>query len=80
MPGSKRDTRLLVLMAKQPRANHTKTRLSPPLSLEESADLYHCFLLDKLAQMPPPKRRDKMQPPEALQTTSRWALEQRDGS
>jgi rSAM/selenodomain-associated transferase 1 len=51
MPGSKRENRLLVLMAKQPRANHTKTRLSPPLSPEESADLYRCFLQDKLAQM-----------------------------
>ncbi len=41
----------LVLMAKQPAPGHTKTRLSPPLSPEDAAELYRCFLLDKLAQM-----------------------------
>jgi rSAM/selenodomain-associated transferase 1 len=51
MPGSKREARLLMLMAKQPKANHTKTRLSPPLSPGEAADLYRCFLQDKMAQM-----------------------------
>ncbi|MFQ5344212.1 MAG: TIGR04282 family arsenosugar biosynthesis glycosyltransferase [Anaerolineae bacterium] len=43
--------RALVLMAKQPAAGRTKTRLSPPLSPEAAAGLYRCFLLDKLAQM-----------------------------
>ena len=38
-------------MAKQPRPGYTKTRLSPPLSAEEAAELYRCFLRDKLAQM-----------------------------
>ncbi|MFQ5854998.1 MAG: TIGR04282 family arsenosugar biosynthesis glycosyltransferase [Anaerolineae bacterium] len=38
-------------MAKQPAAGGTKTRLSPPLSLDDAAELYRCFLLDKLAQM-----------------------------
>lgn len=38
-------------MAKQPAPGKTKTRLSPPLSLEGAAGLYRCFLLDKLAQM-----------------------------
>jgi len=36
--------------------------------------------LDKLREVPPPKPRDKMQPPAALRTTSRWALEQQDVS
>jgi hypothetical protein len=38
-------------MAKQPAPGQTKTRLAPPLSVAEAAELYHCFLLDKLAQM-----------------------------
>jgi len=36
--------------------------------------------LDKLTELPAPKRRAKMQPPPELRTTSRWALEQRDAS
>ncbi len=36
--------------------------------------------LDKLRELPEPKRRDKAQPPAELRTTSRWALEQRDAS
>ncbi|MBS1251198.1 MAG: 2-phospho-L-lactate guanylyltransferase [Anaerolineales bacterium] len=43
--------RLIVVMAKQPAPGRTKTRLSPPLSAEEAAELYRCFLLDKFAQM-----------------------------
>lgn len=43
--------RLLVLMAKQPKNGAVKTRLSPPLSPTSAAELYRCFLLDKLAQM-----------------------------
>lgn len=43
--------RALVLMAKQPVPGRTKTRLSPPLPAAETAELYRCFLLDKLAQM-----------------------------
>jgi rSAM/selenodomain-associated transferase 1 len=35
-------------MAKQPVAGRTKTRLSPPLSPIEAADLYTCLLLDTL--------------------------------
>ena len=38
-------------MAKQPAPGRTKTRLVPPLSAAEAAELYHCFLLDKVAQM-----------------------------
>ena len=40
--------RALIVMAKQPVAGQTKTRLSPPLSLGEAADLYTCLLLDTL--------------------------------
>jgi len=33
-------------MAKQPRAGHTKTRLVPPLTMEQAASLYEAMLLD----------------------------------
>jgi rSAM/selenodomain-associated transferase 1 len=36
----------LAVMAKAPRAGKVKTRLSPPLSLEQSASLNICFLRD----------------------------------
>jgi hypothetical protein len=38
--------RALVIVGKAPRAGGTKTRLVPPLSPEEAADLYRAFLLD----------------------------------
>jgi rSAM/selenodomain-associated transferase 1 len=38
--------RALFLPAKAPRPGRTKTRLSPPLSLEQAADLYRAFLQD----------------------------------
>jgi rSAM/selenodomain-associated transferase 1 len=41
-------SRALIVMAKQPIAGRTKTRLSPPLSLAEAADLYSCLLQDTL--------------------------------
>jgi rSAM/selenodomain-associated transferase 1 len=41
----------MVLMAKQPERGHSKTRLTPPLSSVEAAELFHCFLLDKIEQM-----------------------------
>jgi rSAM/selenodomain-associated transferase 1 len=40
--------RALIVMAKQPLAGQTKTRLSPPLSASEAAELYKCLLLDTL--------------------------------
>jgi rSAM/selenodomain-associated transferase 1 len=40
-----------MVMAKEPLAGQTKTRLSPPLSGQEAADLYRCFLLDTLELM-----------------------------
>lgn len=44
-------TALLIIFAKEPRPGHVKTRLSPPLSPEEAAQLYHSFLLDILEEM-----------------------------
>jgi hypothetical protein len=41
----------VVVMAKQPIAGHVKTRLSPPLTLEQAARLSHGFLLDTLQQV-----------------------------
>jgi uncharacterized protein len=38
----------LVVMAKAPVAGVAKSRLAPPLSLEEAAELYRCLLLDLL--------------------------------
>ena len=38
----------LLVVAKQPAAGHTKTRLCPPLSGDMAASLYECFLLDTL--------------------------------
>lgn len=38
-------------MAKAPKAGAVKTRLCPPLSPDEAAALYHCFLRDKVAQV-----------------------------
>jgi rSAM/selenodomain-associated transferase 1 len=43
--------RALVVMAKEPLAGRTKTRLSPPLSGQEAAELYRCLLLDTLELM-----------------------------
>jgi rSAM/selenodomain-associated transferase 1 len=41
----------LLVVAKRPAPGHTKTRLSPPLSPQQAADLYECFLKDTLAIM-----------------------------
>jgi rSAM/selenodomain-associated transferase 1 len=44
-------TALLIIFAKEPRPGQVKTRLSPPLSLQEAAQLYHSFLVDILEEM-----------------------------
>jgi uncharacterized protein len=44
-------TTLLIIFAKEPRPGQVKTRLSPPLSTEAAAQLYHCFILDILDEM-----------------------------
>jgi hypothetical protein len=41
----------LLVVAKRPTAGQTKTRLSPPLTPEQAAGLYECFLLDTLDLM-----------------------------
>jgi len=51
--------RALMVMAKEPLPGRTKTRLSPPLSGQQAADLYRCFLLDTLELM---KRVEGVQP------------------
>jgi rSAM/selenodomain-associated transferase 1 len=38
----------LLIMAKRPMAGRAKTRLVPPLSHQQAADLYECFLRDTL--------------------------------
>lgn len=39
---------LLVVLAKEPVPGQVKTRLTPALSPAEAADLYRCFILDRL--------------------------------
>jgi len=41
----------IAVMAKAPKAGQVKTRLVPPLTQEEAAELYRCLLLDKLGQV-----------------------------
>lgn len=41
----------LIIFAKRPAPGRVKTRLSPPLSPEEAAELYRCMLLDVLAKV-----------------------------
>lgn len=43
--------RALIVVAKEPQAGQTKTRLCPPLNGEQAAELYRCFLLDTLELM-----------------------------
>jgi len=41
----------LIIFAKRPAPGRVKTRLSPPLSLEEAAELYRCMLEDILEKV-----------------------------
>ena len=41
----------MVIMAKAPQAGKVKTRLCPPFSPAEAAELYRCFLLDTIAKI-----------------------------
>lgn len=43
--------RVLIVVAKEPRPGRTKTRMVPPLSHEQAADLYRCLLSDTLQVM-----------------------------
>ena len=38
----------LLVIAKRPTPGQTKTRLTPPLTSEQAAALYECFLVDTL--------------------------------
>jgi uncharacterized protein len=42
---------VIAIMAKAPRAGAVKTRLCPPLSPEDAAELYRAFLTDKVEQV-----------------------------
>jgi len=42
------DENVLIVVAKRPTAGRTKTRLTPPLSPRQAADLYECFLKDTI--------------------------------
>jgi rSAM/selenodomain-associated transferase 1 len=42
---------VLLVVAKRPSPGQTKTRLTPPLTPEEAAALYECFLLDTIDLM-----------------------------
>jgi rSAM/selenodomain-associated transferase 1 len=44
-------TNALLVVAKRPASGQTKTRLTPPLSPEQAAALYECFLRDTLDMM-----------------------------
>jgi len=48
---NKRAECAIAIMAKAPLPGEVKTRLCPPLSYEEAAQLYRCFLLDKIKQL-----------------------------
>jgi hypothetical protein len=39
---------VLIVVAKRPAPGQTKTRLSPPLTMEQASELYECFLRDTL--------------------------------
>ena len=61
-------TALLIIFAKEPRPGHVKTRLTPPLSPEAAAQLYHSFLQDILEEMgrvPEARLALAFSPPEA---------------
>jgi rSAM/selenodomain-associated transferase 1 len=42
---------ILIVVAKKPAAGETKTRLCPPLTSAQAAELYECFLRDTLETM-----------------------------
>jgi uncharacterized protein len=61
-------TARLIIFAKEPHPGQVKTRLSPPLSPEAVAQLYHCFIqdiLDEMARMPEMRLAVAFSPPTA---------------
>lgn len=51
--------KILVVMAKEPKVGQVKTRLCPPLTLEQASGLYGCFLQDKISAVSQLRRRLK---------------------
>lgn len=43
--------KILVIMAKEPEVGKVKTRLSPQLTDQQAAELYKCFLIDKIGSI-----------------------------
>jgi uncharacterized protein len=69
-------TALLIIFAKEPRPGQVKTRLSPPLSPEAAAQLYHRFIqdiLDEMARVPGVRLAVAFSPPTAQDFFSRLA-------
>jgi hypothetical protein len=65
---------VLVIMAKRPAVGHTKTRLSPPLTLAEAAALYGAMLRDTIqlgARLEGVQLAIAVTPPEATSTFQR---------
>lgn len=61
-------TALLIIFAKEPRPGQVKTRLTPQLSPEEAAKLYHSFIediLEEMSQVPKMQIALAFSPPEA---------------
>jgi rSAM/selenodomain-associated transferase 1 len=50
------ETAALVIFAKTPVAGEVKTRLCPPLTPQQAAELHRAFVLDTLAHLKPPQR------------------------
>ena len=51
MSTASRGASVVAIMAKAPRAGEVKTRLCPPLTPGEAAEIYRAFLLDKIEQV-----------------------------
>src|SRR5215475_8725424 len=58
--------RALVVMTKAPQAGLVKTRLVPPLTPEDAADLNKCFLRDTAASISIACRGGGLRPPNAI--------------
>ena len=65
---------VLIVVAKRPAPGRTKTRLTPPLSPQQAADLYECFLRDTLDLM----RRVTRHVPDVQRAIAYLPLEARD--